>query len=141
MHQTLPQNNNRRQKWWCLQIKESPDHLWLDVWCFTETEWLESDYVLLRDGYARQGTGWVSAHVCCFKTLFEGPKPVGHKMILRDELRQWHKGKLEILQKFYCELDRIRCFEQVFGLHLTTEQQEAITDHESKIVGEDFDYY
>lgn len=141
MHQPLPGWSNPRQKWWCLQIRNTPEESWLDVWCFTETEWLDIDIELLRLGYSVQGGGWVAPHVCCFKTLYEDKKPVGYVMLLKDELRRWYKGKSEVLQKFYSEDDRIRCIEEEYKIYLTEEERKGIVGHESEIQGEDFDYY
>ena len=141
LHTSLPGWSNSRQKWWRLQIRNSPDEEWLDVWCFTETEWLDIDIELLRLGYSAQGGGWVAPHVCCFKTLYENGKAVGHIMLLRDELRRCFKGISEIIQRFYSEEDRVQAISDAFGIDLSAEERQCIIGHGSEIQGKDFDYY
>lgn len=141
IHEALPGWSNSRQKWWRLQIKDSPEDSWVDVWCFTETEWQDVDIELLRLGYGAQGGGWVAPHVCCFKTIYEAAKPVGHVMLLRDELRRSYKGSSEVVQKFYSEEDRVQSIFDIFGITLSPEEQQCIIGHPSEIEGEDFDYY
>lgn len=141
VHDSLPGWSNPRQKWWRLQIRTSDADPWMDVWCFTETEWLPIDIQLLRLGYTGLGGGWVAPHVCCFQTTFEDQVPVGYMLILKDELRRHYKGKTEVVQKFYCEKDRVEAIAQHFGIELTEEEQKQIEGHESQIEGDDFDYY
>lgn len=139
--ESLPGWTNKDQKWWRMQIRFAETDTWLDVWAFTETEWLPVDFQLIRLGYAALGTGWVMPSVCCFQTLFENDAPVGYLMVLEDELRKNYKGKTEVLQKFYSEEDRISVLDEVFKITLTDEEQRHIAGHAAEIQDGDFDYY
>jgi hypothetical protein len=114
---------------------------WLDVWAFTKTKWTPVDFQLLRLGYASLGTGWVEPNVCCFRTTYDGDVPVGFLLILEDELRRSHKGKIEVLQKFYSERDRIDVLEREFGILLSEKEQGHISGHPAEIQDDGFDYY
>lgn len=137
----IPEWTNKRQKWWRMQIRYSSTEDWLDVWAFTETEWLPMDFQLLRLGYGKLGTGWVEPKVCCFRTSYEGDVPVGYILVLEDELRRSYKGKVEVLQKFYSESDRVALLAKEFGIILNEEEQEQIRGHIAEIQDDDFDYY
>lgn len=141
LYECIPGWTNPKQKWWRMQIRHSVSDDWLDVWAFTETEWTPIDFQLLRLGYSSLGTGWVEPKVCCFRTTYEGDVPVGFVLVLQDELRRSYKGKIEILQKFHCENDRVEALEKEFGVVLSEEEQEHISGHIAEIQDDDFDYY
>ena len=137
----IPGWTNRKQKWWRMQIRWSEAEPWLDVWAFTETEWLTMDFQLLRLGYSDLGTGWVEPKICCFKTVYEDDIPTGYVIVLEDELRKCDNGKVELIQKFYSESDRIQILEEEFGIFLSSEEQNHIVGHIAEIKDEEFDYY
>jgi arylamine N-acetyltransferase len=138
---SIPGWSNPNQKWWRLQIRLADTEPWMDVWCFTETEWLPIDFQLIRTGYATLGTGWAAPQVCCFQTIFEDDVPVGYLLILKDELRRNYKGKTEIIQRFYAESDRVEALAEKFGIKLTEDEQKQIVGHTAEIQGDDFDFY
>lgn len=139
IHDSIPGWSN--QKYWRMQIRFSDIQPWLDVWAFTETEWLPFDFQLIRLGYSALGSGWAMPSVCCFRTLFESEKPVGYLLLLEDELRKNYKGETEILQKFYSEEDRIATLRDEFDIHLTDEEQASIVGTVSELKDDEFDYY
>jgi len=141
IYENVPGWSNPGQKWWRMQLRSDDTEVWMDVWCFTETEWLPFDFYLLRVGYTTLGTGWVAPQVCCFQTIFEDEIPVGYLLILEDELRRNYKGKMEVLQKFFGENERVQALAENFGIVLTDEEQKQIVGHVSEIQGDDFDYY
>ncbi|KAL2826376.1 hypothetical protein BJY01DRAFT_256000 [Aspergillus pseudoustus] len=40
----IPGYSDTEQKWWRVQSRDSADHPWMVVYCFTETEWLPVDF-------------------------------------------------------------------------------------------------
>lgn len=137
----LPGLVGERQKWWRMQIRDVQTKPWLDVWAFTETEWLPFDFQLLRLGYSQLGMGWVEPTVCCFQTTYEGEEPSGFKVILGDELRQGHKGKIRVLKKFYSERERVQALGSEFGITLDDDEQRQIAGCSTELQDDDFNYY
>ena len=124
-----------------MQIRWADEDPWLDVWAFTETEWLPLDFQLIRLGHSQLGTGWVEPSLCSFRTVYEGDVPTGFILILEDELRQGKGGKVELLQKFYSESDRVNALEQEFGIILDEDEQKQIMGHPAEIQDDGFEYY
>ena len=58
---SIPGWSDPEQKWWRMQIKYTDAHPWMDVWAFTETEWLEVDFQMLRSAVSS---------FCCHFMLF-----------------------------------------------------------------------
>lgn len=142
IHSSLPSWTNPGQKWWRLQIR-SPEtkHSWMDVWAFTETEWLEIDFQMIRIAYTALGSGWVAPHPVCFQTLFENETPVGYLMLVGDEVRKNYRGKTEVVQKLYSENDRISSLDEDFGICLADDEQREIVGLDAELKDDDFDYY
>lgn len=140
LHTPLP-GWNPDHKYWRLQIKDTDAEAWLDVWAFTETEWLEFDFQMLRTAYSTLGTGWVAPRLVCFKTLFEANVPVGYLLMAEDELRKKYKGKTEVLQKFFSEAERIAALEDEFNIVLSQEEQKGVVGMDAELKDDDFDYY
>lgn len=141
LYDHIPGWTNPKQKWWRMQIRYNDSDPWLDVWAFTETEWVPMDFQLLRLGYSELGTGWVEPKACCFRTIYEDDVPVGFLLVLEDELRRSYKGNIEILQKMYSESDRVAILEREFGIVLSEEEQGQIAGHIAELQDDDFDYY
>jgi arylamine N-acetyltransferase len=141
LYDRIPGSTNARQKWWRMQIRYSDLDPWLDVWAFTETEWQVMDFQLLRLGYSKLGTGWVEPTVCCFRTMYDGDTPIGFMLLVEDQIMRGYKGKLEVLEKFYSEWDRISSLEKEFGIVLNEEEQKHIEGHVAEIQDDGFDYY
>ncbi|RYP90974.1 hypothetical protein DL770_002890 [Monosporascus sp. CRB-9-2] len=137
----IPGWSDPGQKWWRMQLRHTDADPWMDVWAFTETEWLEVDFQMLRNAYAALGTGWVTPRPVCFRTLFEEGVPVGYLLLAESELRQYYKGETKVIQKFFNENYRVTALAVEFGIHLTDEEQKQIAGYAAELTDEDFDYY
>ncbi|KAI0153148.1 hypothetical protein GGR57DRAFT_512956 [Xylariaceae sp. FL1272] len=113
---SLPGLSDPAQKWWRLQLRYPADKDWMDVWAFTETEWLEVDIQMLRMAYSAMGTGWVA------------PRPN-------------RAGETKVVQKLFSEYDRVTVLADEFGIGLTDEDQKQIVGYDAELKDEDFDYY
>lgn len=140
INSTLP-GWSSRQKWWRMQTRWSDTEPWLDVWAFTETEWLQEDFEVLRQGYGAMRTGWTNPTVCCFQTEYEEDVPTGYRLILGDEVRRSYKGTVEVLRKLYSEEDRALALEEEFGIVLSDEEKDNIKGHMREIQGGEYDFY
>ncbi|KAK7754517.1 hypothetical protein SLS62_003537 [Diatrype stigma] len=138
---SIPGWSDPGQKWWRMQIQYTDTHPWMDVWAFTETEWQEVDFQMLRSAYTALGTGWVTPRPVCFRTKFEDGVPVGYLLLAERELIQNYKGETKIVQRFFNENDRVTALAEAFDLHLTEEEQKQIVGYGAELKDEDFDYY
>ena len=141
IHDTLPGCIHPKQKWWRLQIKSKEEEPWLDVWAFTETEWQDHDFEMLRVAYATLGTSWAAPQPACFLTLFEEEVPVGYLLMVEDELRRNYKGETKVIWKFYTEYDRISALAEEFGIVLSENEQSQIAGMDAELKDDGFDCY
>ncbi|KAL2164962.1 hypothetical protein VTH06DRAFT_258 [Thermothelomyces fergusii] len=132
--------------WWRMQLREGGAEPWMDVCCFVPAEWTPADFQIMVAGLASLGAGWFTSRVVCFRVLLDdddddnGDKdgdghgaPVGYLIAWQDELRRWYKGTVEVLQRFYCEADRVAALEEEFGIVLTEEEQAAIVGRPTEL--------
>jgi len=140
-HSALP-GFHPSQKWWRMQVRENAEELWKDVQCFQEVEWNAYDLALLARGMWETGQTWMSALPICVRYTMEDGVPTSCLMILGKELKQWDlkENKKWILQKFYCESERVDALKEHFGIVLSPEQQQGIVGRHAAIP-DDFDYY
>jgi len=129
------------QLWWRLQLRDDADSPWMDVYCFTETEWLAVDFHVLISGLDRLGVGWFKSKVACYRVILEEDTPVGYLMIWQDELRRHYKGETQVLQKFYSESERVASLAEDFGLQLTDEEKASIMGTDAELKEDEFDFY
>jgi arylamine N-acetyltransferase len=143
VHSPIPIGDTTQsdKKWWRLQIRETSTSHWMDVYCFTEVEWLPLDFEIMSAGMGSLGGGWFTKLIVCFRLLLEDDIPVGYSLILGNELISSYKGKTQVLQKFYSEADRVACLEEEFGVTLSDEEQAAIEGTCTELVQESFDFY
>lgn len=128
------------QKYWRKQLRSSSISPWTDVYAFQETEWQTLDFHVILSGLKSLGVSWHEMCVVCHKIILEDSTPVGWLMIWHDELRQWYKGKSEVLQRFYSEDERAKALEEQFGIVLNEEERGCIKGMMSEIK-DDFDFY
>ena len=141
VYDSLPGAANSKPKWWRLQIRQSSTQPWLDVWAFTETEWQDHDFRILRVAYQHLGTGWAQPKPACFLTQFEEEKPVGYLLMVGDEVRRNYKGETKVIHKLYTEADRVNVLADEFNVTVTPEEQTQISGMAAELEEEDFNYY
>lgn len=143
IYDSIPGWSSPDQKWWRLQQRRGDVEAdpWMDVYAFTETEWLPMDFEMIRTAYVTMGTGWIAPRVACFRVLLESDEPVGWIMIWEDEVKRHYKGKTETLKKLYSESDRVATLQAEFGIVLTSDEQRQIVGLSTEIKGDDFDFY
>jgi hypothetical protein len=135
----LPGSAFKQQKWWRKQLRVSCEDPGVDVSCFQETEWQTQDTYVMLSGLQSPGASWLSTHVICLRYVLEEERTVGYMYVWQDELRQWYKGKMTVLQKFYCESDGTRTLSEKFGITLSGQEKKGIAGWVSELKGDKFD--
>ena len=128
-------------KWWRLQLQEPNESTWMDVCCFTDTEWIPIDFEIMVSGILQLGAGWFKSLVICFRILLEDDKPVGWLLMLHDEVRRYYKGKLTVVQKLYSEEERAILLKEDFGVALTVEERKSIRGTVGELKEDDHDFF
>jgi hypothetical protein len=126
---------------WRMQLRENDAEPWMDICCFTETEWLPADFHIMMDGLVQLRASWFIFRVACHRIILEDKIPVGYIVIWENELRRHYKGRTEIMQRFYCEADRVAALAEEFGIYLTGDEQKQIIGRSTELKDESFDFY
>ncbi|KAK4217300.1 cysteine proteinase [Rhypophila decipiens] len=140
IYDTLPGMSSSDGKWWRLQVQE-PDHIWMDVCCFTETEWTPVDFEIMVSGIGQLGAGWFRSLVVCYRIILEDSSPVGYLLMLHDELRRYYKGRLTVVQKLYSEEERVTLLREDFGVNLSSQERKSISGTVGELKDADHDFY
>jgi arylamine N-acetyltransferase len=126
VHAPIDQGRARHLKYWRLQFlfDGSPD--WTDIYAFTESEWLESDYQAAERAVRANRRAWFMYRVIAFRIVLKDRNPVGWVMIWNDAMSWFQGGKLSQRMKFGSEEERINALETAFGIKLGEEERKEI---------------
>ena len=132
---TLPQNPPRKysepQKYWIWQYRNSPTNDWNSFYCFTETEFLVSDFDVMN-WFTSQGKTFQRVLVLVIKFLRderegkEEARIAGKVMLVGNVVKRNMGGKTEVVQVCESEAERIEALRKWFGIELTEEERAGI---------------
>ncbi|KAL0256452.1 hypothetical protein SLS55_008847 [Diplodia seriata] len=128
-------NTDPHQRLWVYQHRISNEQPWLDMYCFTELEFLPQDYELMNYWTSTSPKVWFTQKIICAKMVIDSPENselVG-VMILQDDLKLRIHGKTESQQTFGNEEDRVAALDRVFGINLSRPERAAIKGLVSEI--------
>lgn len=124
-------NVDPAQRLWVYQHRVNEDAEWVDMYCFTELEFLTADYSVMNHYTSTSKNTWFTRKVICAKHVFgkeedgEAEEIVG-AVILQDDLKWRIKGESVGKQHFEDDKQRVKALKDVFGIELTPSDQAAI---------------
>lgn len=123
------------QQLWVYEAQYSADKDWMPVYCFSETEFLPSDYVIMSHFTSTSRTSWFTWHVVCSKMIMnEGPEEtegtekhiVGDVTLSGADVKRRIGGKTELLVTCETERERVEAVKKYLGVSLTDTEAAAI---------------
>jgi arylamine N-acetyltransferase len=128
IYDTVPGMTLPSQKMWRMQLRESRTGPWLDIYCFSEIAWPLADFQIIPGGFYSlpRRPGWFFTHMACFRVLMENGQPFGWILAFDDELKRNCRGRVEVIQKFHNDHDRVVALKKHFGVELTDEEEKLI---------------
>lgn len=121
-------NTDPNQRLWVYQHRSNNESPWLDMYCFSELEFLPQDYELMNYWTSTSPKVWFTQKVICAKMVIDSPENaelVGI-MILQDDLKLRIHGKTESQQTFKNEEERVSVLDRVFGINLSKPERAGI---------------
>lgn len=127
------------QEYWCYDMCSQPDEEdprnseWQSVYCFAETEYLPQDFEMMSWFASTSPSSYFVRYVMCSRMILDEQKDavIGDITLAGDTVRRTVNGQREVLRVCESEADRIEALEEFFGIVLTKEQAEAISDEAS----------
>lgn len=121
-------NTDPNQRLWVYQHRSNNESPWLDMYCFSELEFLPQDYELMNYWTSTSPKVWFTQKVICAKMVIDSPdnaELVGI-MILQDDLKLRIHGRTESQQTFKNEEERVSVLDRVFGINLSKPERAGI---------------
>ncbi|KAF7179380.1 hypothetical protein CNMCM7691_008313 [Aspergillus felis] len=126
IHAPIDQGRARHLQYWRLQFLFDSSSDWVDIYAFTESEWLETDYQAVKRAVLGNKRAWFLYRVIAFQIVLKDRRPVGWVMIWNDAMSWFQGGKLSRRIRFKSEEERINALESVFGIKLEDEEKKEI---------------
>ncbi|KAF4171304.1 hypothetical protein CNMCM8927_001895 [Aspergillus lentulus] len=126
VHAPIDQGRARHLKYWRLQFLFDGSLDWTDIYAFTESEWLESDYQSAERAVRGNKRAWFMYRVIAFQIVLKDRTPVGWVMIWNDGMSWFQGGRLSRRMRFGSEEERLNALKSVFGIKMGEEERKEI---------------
>ena len=132
IHDTIPEHTTD-QKLWMYQCRNSPELAWNSFYCFTEHEFLHSDFVVMSLFASK--TIFQTTNVLAIKFLRNQEQVYGKIMLVNDVVKMNTSGKTKVERVFDTEEERVDGLNKYFGITLTQEEKEGIKGMHAELGG------
>lgn len=141
---TIAPTADEDQRFWLLQWRNidtntntnTEDVTWSTNYCFTELEFLPTDYEVMNFWTSRSPKSWFTQVVVAVKYLMtDDIALVGHLTLLGGELRRRIRGDTRTIQTFKTEAERLAALKEWFGIELEGHEANAIQNMVTELRG------
>ncbi|SLM40533.1 arylamine n-acetyltransferase 1 [Lasallia pustulata] len=122
----IPDNTNPDQQLWCYQHRHSHHLPWIPSYCFTETEFLPNDFVVMNHFTSTSRTSWFTYMVICVKMLVDGDVVVGDITLFNNQVKKRIRGESELLAVLTSEEERVAALAEHLGVRLSEAEKAGI---------------
>jgi arylamine N-acetyltransferase len=121
---TIPDYTDPESKLWIYEQNNDGKSDFVPTYCFTELEFLPSDYAIMKNGTTFSRHSWFTWRIVCTRTVLdEDEEVVGTLILVNDSLKRRIMGRSELLATFNCEAERISALKQWFGIEMTEDER------------------
>jgi arylamine N-acetyltransferase len=113
---------------WVYSYRFSASSAWLPAYCFSEIEFLPTDFATMNFFVSRSPTSWFTYSLVCLKFLMnDREEMVGDVTLFGSDLRKREMGGSSVeVAKIESEEDRVGALERVLGVKLSQAEREGI---------------
>jgi arylamine N-acetyltransferase len=124
----IAQNLNQSQRLWQYECRNAPSESWIPMYCFTETEFLPDDFVILNHFTSTSRESFFTFHLVCVKMLLDPDREeiIGDLTLFNNQLKRRIGAKSEVLATFASDNERVAGLEKYFGVILDKSEREGI---------------
>ena len=115
------------QALWTYQYRHNDESDWLPAYCFGETEFTPSDFVMMNWFMSTSRTSWFTYIVVCVKMVMsEEEELVGDVTLVGAEVKTRIGGTSKTLAVLESEAQRVEALWEHFGVKLSVEERSGI---------------
>ena len=127
--QHIPDNTTRgiQQELWVYSIRLNDEMDWMPAYCFSEIEFLPSDFDTMNFFISKSPTGWFTYTVVALRYLMDDQENIiGDIRLTNGTIKERKYGKSEDVYQIENEQDRIYCLETFLGIRLSGAERQGI---------------
>lgn len=123
----IPGNADPDQRLWIYEHRKDIDSEFEMTYCFTELEFLPSDYALMNYFTSTSPRSWFTRDVVAVKMMLgDDGDPAGMIILGHKDIKWRRYGKKERQLVFESESDRVNAIEEHFGIKLSQAEKDSI---------------
>lgn len=131
----IPGNTDPDQRLWIYQQRIDGNSEFQTMYCFTELEFLFSDYNIMNYFVSTSHKTFFTRTVVVEKKIMEDGELVGQLIMGNEDLKWRIRGKKEREIQFQSENDRVKALEEYFGIVLGPVERESVRGLASELKG------
>lgn len=130
----IPGNTDPNQRLWIYEHRQDADSEWSMMYCFTELEFLPSDYVLMNYFTSTSKHVFFTRTIVLEKKILDDAGELVGQLIMGDRDLKWRiQGEKTKQINFESEEDRLRALEQHLGIYFDEAERVGIQGLPSEI--------
>jgi arylamine N-acetyltransferase len=114
------------QKFWQYQFRNSIDQLWRSFYCFTESEFIHQDFVVMNHFTSTSPLSFHTTGVFVVKFVQKDGAIVGKTMLVNGTVKRNTGGKTEVVKVCFSEEERIVVLKDIFNIRILEDEAAAI---------------
>ncbi|KAK5010731.1 hypothetical protein LTR28_008130 [Elasticomyces elasticus] len=122
----IPDNTSPDQTLWAFEYRNSENDPWMSNYCFSELEFLPSDYAVMNHFTSTSRTSFFTYSVVCVRMVMEDDRIVGDVTLFNKDIKRRIAGKSEVLMEIASEGDRVNALDRYLGVRLSDAEKSGI---------------
>lgn len=131
----LPQHSDPSQRLWVYSHRNCQDSPWVEAYCFTETEYFDTDFEAMNLYPMTSPKSFFTQHVVAHRFLVdeETKELIGFVALFGNRIKKNIRGKETVMRTFQDEEERIETIDRWFRIRLSTDERQAIKGYTSEL--------
>ncbi|KAH8655913.1 hypothetical protein BGZ61DRAFT_594530 [Ilyonectria robusta] len=131
----LPQHSDPSQRLWVYSHRSCQDSPWVEAYCFTETEYFDTDFETMNLYPMTSPKSFFTQHVVAHRFLVdeETKELIGFVALFGNRIKKNIRGKETVMRTFQDEEERIETIDRWFRIRLSTDERQAIKGYTSEL--------
>jgi arylamine N-acetyltransferase len=136
VHDNLPEQLNKSQKFWIYEYRNGKDKEWNSFYCFPELEFLAADFEVMNfyTSTSPAKMNFQPRLVLIIRFLREEQTIVGKVMMVGAEVKSNMGGKTVLVRTCTTEKERIEALKEHFNMTLTEEEIDGVKGRSVELV-------
>ncbi|MCJ1467014.1 N-terminal acetyltransferase [Pseudocyphellaria aurata] len=127
LYENIAQNTDPGQRLWIYQSRDSTDAEWMDIYCFTELEFLPDDFESMNFFTSQSPTSWFTREIVVVKLeMDECHELRGMVSLIDGKVKSSRAEETETLTSCQNEGQRLAALQTWFGIELEENEKAAI---------------